>query len=152
MFHSILTAPCPRQHGIVVNAGPIARAFPHGAAAAERGLAEYILVRRVVTDHPVAPERRHGVDVEGDAAPALRTSAGTGRSWIEGLPTVAGKIRFHPGVRIFGAHHIVAGEVVELVAAESVDHARGNSHGAQHDSHGGSEVFAMSLLALEKKI
>src|ERR1700721_1185853 len=105
MLHSILTAPCPVQHGIVANAGPVACAFPDGAAAADRGLAEHSLVRRVVADHPVAPERCHGIDVESDAAPALRSSAVAARSGIEGLPTVAGKKRFHPGMRILGADH-----------------------------------------------
>ena len=55
-------------------------------------------------------------------------------------------------MRILSAHDIVGGKVVELVAAKSVDHARRNPERAQHNGHGGSEILAVSLLALKKKI
>src|ERR1035438_2957754 len=84
--------------------------------------------------------------------PALRGSTGACRSGIESLPTVAGKIGFYPGVGVFRADYIVSSEVVELVAAKAVDHPRRNSEGSQHDGHGRSEVLAVPLLALEKKI
>jgi len=55
-------------------------------------------------------------------------------------------------MRILGPNDVVAGEIVELVAAKTIDHAGRNAQCPQHDRHGRREVFAVSLLALEKKI
>src|ERR1700688_59113 len=118
MFHAILAALRPFQHRRIVKACPTTRAFPQGTTAADCGLAEHVLVRAVITDDPIAPERCHGIDVEGNAPPALRTSTRTSGGGIEGLPAVAGKVRFHPGMRILGADHVVGGELIVLVAAK----------------------------------
>src|ERR1700676_2667565 len=77
---------------------------------------------------------------------------GRRRSGIETNPSIAWKIRFHPGVRIAGPNQVLRSKVVELPSAETVHHPRGNPDRAQHDGHRGSEVLAVSLLAFEKKV
>src|ERR1700722_1909022 len=135
IFYPILAATSPAQHALIVIAGPDASPFPQTASATHRGLTEDVLMRSVVTDYPVAPERGHGIDVKSDPAPALWRSRTAPRSGIECLPAVAGKIGFHPGVRVFGADHVVSRDVVELVGTESVDHSGWNAQGAKHHGH-----------------
>ena len=55
-------------------------------------------------------------------------------------------------MRILGAHHVIAGDVVEFVAAEAIHHTRGNVQRAQHHGHRRGKVLAVSLLAFEKEI
>src|SRR5258708_25596650 len=55
-------------------------------------------------------------------------------------------------MRILGRDDVVAGEVVEFIAAEAINYARWNMKCPQHYSHGRSEVFTMSLPALEQKV
>src|SRR6266567_5639561 len=135
MLDPILTAERPFQHCRIAVARPLPSTVHQPTGAAERGLTEGVLMRTVVADHPIPPERRHGVDVERKTVPALRGSDAARWSGIESLPAVTGKVCFHPRVRIFGSDHIVSGKVVELVAAKSVDYARRNSQRAQHDCH-----------------
>jgi len=84
--------------------------------------------------------------------PNLPVSDVASRRGIECGPTVAGKVGFHPGVRILRTDHVVAGDIVELIAAEAIHHPRWNVQRAQHHCHRGRKVFAMPLLANEKEI
>ena len=115
-------------------------------------LAERVLMGSVVADDPIAPEGRHGVNIKGETLPTLGSSVGSCGSGIECMPAGAGEVGLDPGMRVFGADDVVSGEIVELVAAESGDHAGRNAQRAQHDRHRRCEVLAVSLLAFEKKI
>ena len=69
------------EHRIVLVAGPLAGVFPESSGAADGGLAEDVLVRRVVADDPVAPEGSHRIDIKRKAFPPLRSSASRRREW-----------------------------------------------------------------------
>src|SRR5579862_8279193 len=152
MFHAMLVVTGPVQHRLVVFARPGASAFPQIARAADRSLSQNKLMSRVIADDPVAPERGHGVDVQGQSSPTLRSAAVAGWSGIKALPAVSRKISFDPRVGVFGTDNVVSGEIVELIATKAVHYARRNAQRAQHDCHGRGKVFAMSLLALEQEI
>src|SRR5215467_16200833 len=115
VFDAILAAACPLQHRSVFVARPNACTFPHPSRATDRDCTERDLMRSVVADDPVAPERSHCVNVEAEASPPLRDSAVSSRRWIEGDPAVSGKVSLDPRVSIFRAHDVVAGQVVELI-------------------------------------
>ncbi len=59
---------------------------------------------------------------------------------------------FHPGVGVTGPDHILRGQVIKFAGSESVDDAGRNSQTPQQNGHGGGEVFAVSLFALEKEV
>src|SRR5580692_12250082 len=152
VFRALLAAAGPAQHRTVMLTPPGAASFPYSARSADRRMAQRELMSSVVADYPLPPEGRHRVQVEHGAVPALRRAAGASGRGIEGLPAVGGKVSLYPGMRIFCADHIVPGKVVELVAAESVHHARRNPQSAQHHGHRRREIFAVTLLTLEQKI
>src|SRR5712692_1252099 len=111
------------------------------------------LMSEVVVDDPFAPEFTQRVEVQTQTRSTQQGSRiRVGRRRVKGAPAVIGKIYLHPGVRLAGAHDVTRRQVVELGAAESVDHARGNVQGAQLDGHGGGKVFAVRLFADKKKL
>src|ERR1700678_1665621 len=107
---------------------------------------------RVIVDDPLAPERGQGVDLQHTSAPAGMHLHGRGWGGIETYPSIAGKTRCHPRVRVAAPNQILGSKVVKLAGAETVHHSRGNAQSAQHDGHRRSEVFTVPLLALKKKI
>ena len=125
-------------------AGPVACL----AAASNRSDGQHPLVRKIVIDHPIAPELAGGIQVKLQLAPARRQSISR-RGWIEGEPSPVRDVSFDPGVRVAGANNIAAGQVVEFAAAKAGDDAAGNALRAKHDGHGRGKVFAMSTFALE---
>src|ERR1700746_1631632 len=119
MLYVFLAALCPLQHGIVAVARPCARALPRCARTGERCLTQFKLVRRVVADDPLAPERSRCIEVEHGAIPAARRSSKAWWSRIERLPSITRKVRLNPGVCVLGTHHIISAEGVEFHAAEA---------------------------------
>src|SRR5579864_3351272 len=115
---------------------PLTGAEGHAAAAATGLFFQQALVRKVVVNHPLAPELGGRVEIEHSAAPAVIRLPRRWRCGIEADPTAAGKIHLHPGVRVTGADHVTGSEVVKVATAESVHNTRGNAQGTQHDRHG----------------
>src|SRR5208283_3296042 len=101
-------------------------------------------MREVVVDDPFIPIELDPVQVHTKA----REQAGAGVNrrgrGIEGDPATAGKVGLDPTVGVAGANDIVAADIVEFAGEEAVDLAGRNAQGAEHDSHGGGEVFAVS--------
>src|SRR5579859_4499242 len=149
MFHAILAPPRPFQHRLIVISRPLAGFFPRSARTRNGRLAQYVLVRTVVTDNPLSPERGHRIRIQRKTAPSLRNAAAPAGRWIKRLPAISGEVRFHPGMRILGSYHVASRDVVELVAAKPVDYARGNAERPQHDGHRRGEILAVTSLAFE---
>src|SRR5271169_5999157 len=61
VFDSFLTAVGPAQHRGVMLTPPRAPPFPYASRSADRCVAQRELVRRVIADHPFAPEGRHRI-------------------------------------------------------------------------------------------
>src|SRR5580692_3317593 len=106
----------------------------------------------VVVDDPLAPERCQGIHVQHASTPASTHLRRRRRSGIKTDPAIAGKIYFHPRVRVAAPDQILRRKVIELAGAESIHHSRRDAQGTQHDGHRRGEVFAVSLLAFKKEI
>src|SRR5947209_19128173 len=95
-----------------------------GATTASCVLPKAELMGKVVVDHPLAPERRHGIHVKHEPVPLgmnLRIAGGCG---IEGEPSFAGDIGIDPGMSVAGPHNVLASDVDTPVSCKSVHQAR----------------------------
>src|SRR3984957_17083713 len=111
---------------------------------------EINLVREIVIDDPLAPGELKPVPIQGEPREEATSFSISRRSGIESDPAIRGKIGFDPGVGVAGADNVIAAEVVVFSGQKSADVTRGNSEAAQHDGHGGGEIFAVSGAAGEK--
>ena len=55
-------------------------------------------------------------------------------------------------MRVAGAHHVLAGQVVEFTSAEARHHSRRDAQRAQHHRHRTGEILAVTMLPLEQEI
>src|ERR1700691_5670326 len=127
MPYASLSPPRPIQQCRIAQTSPHPASLPETPCPAQHRSTENVLVRGVVTDHPLPPERRCGVQVEHRPPPALRRLNHAPRRGIERDPPVSREVGFYPGVRILCPNHVIAGYIVEFIAAEPVHHARRNA-------------------------
>src|ERR1700722_3615885 len=113
---------------------------------------EINLVAEIVIDDPLAPGELKPVPIQGEPRENSISFSISRRSGIESDPAIRGEIGFDPGVSIAGADNVVAAEVVVLTGQKSADVTRGDTQIAQHNGHGGGEIFAVSGAAGEKEI
>src|SRR5262245_54061903 len=131
---------------------PDARGFAPIARPPLHILREDHLVAEVVAHYPLVPHERHPIRVLFQTRKNPRRPRRSRWRRVEDLPAVAGKIDFHPTVRITGAHDIVATEVVVFAGKEAVDFARRDAEGSQQNGHSRSEVLAMAGSRHKKKM
>src|SRR5580700_8945967 len=124
---------------------PVARSILHVAR-------EIDLVDEIVIDNPFAPGELKPVPIKGEPGEESISFSISRRSGIESDPAVSGEIRFDPSVSVACADNVVAAQIVVFTRQESADVTRGDSEVAQHDGHGGGEIFAVSGAAREEKI
>src|ERR1700676_5765701 len=114
---------------------PFANAFTPIARAALHVLRQGNLMSEIVIDDPLAPTELHPVNVLAEAGEKSAGGIVTGGGGVKGDPAAAGEIRFDPTVCVAGTNDVIAGEVVVFAGEETIDFARGNAQGAQHDGH-----------------
>src|SRR5207245_10536499 len=120
---STLGLPGGFQPGRVLLSRLFTEALQQPPAPARSLLSQRVLVRRVIINHPLPPERRHCVRVQHYAIPSAMSLRWTRWGGIEAYPAIARKIRFHPGMRVAGAHHVLRRQIIKLTGAEAVYNA-----------------------------
>src|ERR1700693_382228 len=106
-------------------------------------------MREVVADDPFVPGQRQPVQVLLYARENAAGNVRSGRRGIESDPATAGEENFYPAMCVAGAHYIIAGEIVVFPGQKTIDLARGNPQGAQHNGHGGSKIFAVASASFK---
>src|SRR5258708_8875583 len=110
------------------------------------------LVGEVVADYPFAPSDVDRVGIVAQPGQKGGLVFRSRRGGIKYLPFIAGKIDFHPAMRVARANDVISAQVVVFTREEAIDFTRRNSERAQHDSHCRSKVFAVARAGLEKKM
>src|SRR3984885_3600380 len=110
------------------------------------------LMAEIVIDDPLAPGELKPVPIQGEPRENSIAFSISRRSGIESDPAVLREIGFDPGVSVAGANNVVPAEVVVFTGQKSADVTPTHAPIAQHDGHGGVEIFAVSGAAGEKKI
>src|SRR5580700_1277458 len=123
MPYASLPSPRPIQKCRIAQTSPHTASLPESPRPAQHRSTENVLVRGVITDHPLPPERRRSVQVEHRPPPALRRLNRASRRGVERNPPVAREVGFYPGMRILCPNHVIAGYIVEFIAAEPVHHS-----------------------------
>src|ERR1700730_11842636 len=99
-------------------------------------------MNEIVIDDPLARGDRNPAQIQGQPREESVSLSISRRSGIESDPAVSREIGSHPGVRMAGADNVVAAEVVVFTRQKSANVTRGDSQVAQHNGHGGGEIFA----------
>ena len=106
----------------------------HVAAGFAHTRREHDLPLQVVAHDPVLPELIHSIHQKSDAS-GESAEAGERSGIKERQPALARNPRFHPAMRIRGAHHLPSGHRIVNASQEADRYARGNAQRAQHDCH-----------------
>src|SRR6267378_6601279 len=119
-----LRAPCRPQQGAMLPPHPPASLVKETPAAVSGILPQSTLVAGIVVDNPFAPKGRGRIHIELHARPTGPCRQVSRRSRIEADPTGTAEVSLNPRMGVTGAHHILAGEVVEFTPVKPRHNSR----------------------------